>query len=68
MGENMVLGWDLNWRGNTEVVGGDPVHVVEEVALGLNKDVQRYFAYRDMLFYFTELDASGTLTEALIYK
>jgi len=38
----MVLGWDVNRWGNTEVSGGDPVQVVEKVALGLNKDVQRY--------------------------
>ena len=37
----MVLGLDVNRRGNTEVSGRDPVHVVEKVAVGLNKDVQR---------------------------
>jgi len=36
----MVLGWDVNRRRNTEVSGGDPVYVVEKVALVLNKDVQ----------------------------
>jgi hypothetical protein len=42
--------------------------VVEKVALGLNKDVQRYgrFAYRGKMFYFTYLNASGTLTKALV--
>jgi hypothetical protein len=38
--------------GNPEAGGGDPVHVVEKVALGLIKDVQRncYVANWDRFF------------------
>jgi hypothetical protein len=44
--------------------------VVEKVALGLIKDVQRYCcaAYRDWRFGFNYLDVGEKLLKALIFK